>query len=136
MSESADKRPEIAARVTALAGEHRDVHFRRVLFGRLSEHLRLIGEHARAAVDLLENAITQIDRNRTQPLPTIRWMLLAAIKGDARIGLTRSEIVDAVHRDYGVLLSPATVTTTLSRMLKAGLVVRRGVRWTPETRGK
>ena len=100
-----------------------------VLLRRLSERLRQIEESAREASFLVQDAVRRIDANRTEPLPVMREMIIAVIQAAGNIGLDRSEIIAAVDLDYGVEISPNTVTTTLLRMQKAGIASRRGRLW-------
>jgi DNA-binding CsgD family transcriptional regulator len=102
---------------------------RRVFLGRLLERLRQIEESARAAVWLVQNEVRRIDANRTEPLPATREMIVSVIKAAGNVGLARAEIITAIDRDYGLDVSPDTVTTTLLRMQKAGLVSRHGLLW-------
>jgi hypothetical protein len=101
----------------------------RVLLGRLLERLTQMEESAREARSLVEDAVRQIDANRTEPLPVAREMIVSVIEAAGDVGLERNEIIAAIDRDYGVEVSPNTVTTTLLRMQKAGLVSRRGRLW-------
>jgi hypothetical protein len=101
----------------------------RVLLGRLLHRLRQMEESAREARSLVQDAVRQIDANRIEPLPVTREMIVSVIEAAGSVGLERNEIIAAIDRDYGADVSPDTVTTTLLRMQKAGLVSRRGRLW-------
>jgi hypothetical protein len=101
----------------------------RVLLGRLLHRLTQMEESASEARSLVQDAVHQIDANRIEPLPVTREMIVSVIEAADKVGLERNEIIAAIDRDYGVDVSPDTVTTTLLRMQKAGLVARRGRLW-------
>jgi hypothetical protein len=109
----------------------------RVKLGRLQRQLRQMAgaarafaEHAGAADAIIQSALDQIDTTRTEPLPVTREMILEVLRAAGRgAALARADIIDAAHRDYGVQLSPNSVTTTLLRMQRAGLVSRDGLYW-------
>jgi hypothetical protein len=56
-------------------------------------------------------------------------MIVAVMRAAGNVGLSRAEIITAIHRDYGSNLPPNTATTTLLRMQRGGLVSRRGLSW-------
>jgi hypothetical protein len=64
-----------------------------------------------------------------EPLPGTRDMILEALQYVSPAGLTRSEIGDAIRRDYGVDVSVNTLTGTLSRMHAARTLRRVGQTW-------
>jgi hypothetical protein len=101
----------------------------RVTLGRLLVHLQEMEDSARAARALVQAAVVQIDANRTERLPPARDMIVAVLQPAGAGGLARTEIIAAVHRDYGVHLQPNTATTTLLRMQQTGLVWREGRFW-------
>jgi hypothetical protein len=110
----------------------------RIKLGRLQERLtqmaaiaRALEENARAAAAIIQSALDQIDSTRTEPLPVTREIILEVLRaaGNGAAALARADIIAAAHRDYGVQLAPNSVTTTLLRMQRAGLVWRDGVYW-------
>jgi hypothetical protein len=101
----------------------------RMMLGRLLDQLTQIEESFRAARELVQDTVYQIDANRTEPLPVTRDMIVAVMREAGNPGLARSDIIAAVHRDYGIQLPPNTTTTTLLRMQRAGLVWRDGLYW-------
>jgi hypothetical protein len=101
----------------------------RIALARLLQHLQQMEQSARAARVVVEDAVAQIDANRTERLPPTRDMIAAVLRVAGKTGLARSEIIDAVRRDYGVQLTPNTATTTLLRMQRVGLVLRRELLW-------
>ena len=101
----------------------------RILLGRLLQHLTQMEQSARAARQLVQDAVTKIDGNRTAHPPVAREMIIRALREGANQGLTRAEIMSGVQRDYGVELAPNTATTTLLRMQKAGLTRKGGLFW-------
>jgi hypothetical protein len=101
----------------------------RVFLGRLLQHLTQMVESSREAQALVQNAVRQADAARREPLPPTREMIISAFEAAGNVGLARAEIIAAIHRDYGIDVSPDTVTTTLLRMQKGSLVTRRGLLW-------
>jgi hypothetical protein len=109
----------------------------RIKLGRLQERLtqmaaiaRAFEENARAAAAIIQSALDQIDSTRTEPLPVTREIILEVLRAAGNgAALARADIIAAAHRDYGVQLAPNSVTTTLLRMQRAGLVWRDGVYW-------
>jgi|SRR5271166_2874528 len=102
---------------------------RRVFLGRLLQRIRQAAESLSEAGSLIEDELRRIDANRTEPLPVTREMIVSVMKAGGHLGLERNQIIASIDRDYGVEVSPDTVTTTLLRMQKAGLVWRRGRLW-------
>jgi hypothetical protein len=98
------------------------------LRNRLS-HFERWGEATRSMYSLLQAELHRLDMNRTKRLPLTRDMIAAVMRAAGNVGLARSEIVAAIERDFGLQISPDTVTTTLLRMQRVGLVARRGVGW-------
>jgi hypothetical protein len=101
----------------------------RVFLGRLLQHLTQLVESSREAQSLVQNAVRQLDADRREPLPGTREMIVSVIEAAGNVGLARAEIIAAIDRDYGLDISPDTVTTTLVRMQKGSLVTRRGLLW-------
>jgi len=109
----------------------------RVKIGRLVEHLTQMEESARShwestrsALGAAQSALDHIDTTRSEPLPVTREMILEVLRAaGADAALARADIIAAVHRDYGVELAPKSVTTTLLRMQRVGLVWRDGLCW-------
>jgi hypothetical protein len=101
----------------------------RLMLGRLSEHLIQMEKSARAAREIVQSAISEIDATRTAQLPTARVMISVILHAAGNQGLTRSDIMAGVKRDFGVPMTPNTATTTLLRMQKARLAFRRGRLW-------
>jgi len=62
-------------------------------------------------------------------LPPVRDMIIVALAYAAPEGLTRSEIAEAIRRDYGTEISVNTLTGTLSRMHAADAIRRAGQTW-------
>jgi hypothetical protein len=67
----------------------------------------------------------------TNPIttPSVREMALTVMRYVAPKGLTRSEMLKAIQRDYGVTVSDNTLTGTLSRMHVSQLIRREGQTW-------
>jgi hypothetical protein len=101
----------------------------RVLLGRLLEHLNHMEQSARAARQLVHDAVVKIDGNRAVQPPVAREMIIRVLRDGQNQGLTRSEIMSGIERDYGVEIAPNTATTTLLRMQKAGLARKAGLYW-------
>jgi hypothetical protein len=108
--------------------ESREIEHRIVL-GRVLQHLTQMEQSARAARQLVQDAVSKIDGNRAAQPPVARDMIIRALREGANQGLTRAEIMSGVHRDYGVEMAPNTATTTLLRMQKAGLARKSGLFW-------
>jgi hypothetical protein len=64
-----------------------------------------------------------------EPLPSTRDMILEALQYAAPGGLSRSEIGDAIRRDYEADVSVNTLTGTLTRMHAARTLRRVGQTW-------
>ena len=101
----------------------------RIALARLLQHLQQMEQSSRAARVVVEDAVAQIDANRTERLPHTRDMIAAVLRAAGNTGLSRAKIIAAVRRDYGVQLTPNTATTTLLRMQRVGLVLRRELLW-------
>jgi hypothetical protein len=101
----------------------------RIVLGRLLEHLTQMEHSARAARAIIQNAMAEIETNRTERLPVAREMIIAVLQASGNEGLSRSEIMAGVDRDYGVPITANTATTTLLRMQRAGLASRFGLLW-------
>jgi hypothetical protein len=101
----------------------------RIVLGRLLEHLTQMEQSVRAARAIVQNAVAEIKTNRTERLPVARDMIIAVLRASENEGLSRSEIMAAVDRDYGVPITANTTTTTLMRMQRAGLASRGGLYW-------
>ena len=101
----------------------------RIVLGRLLEHLTQMEHSARAARAIIQNAMAEIETNRTERLPVAREMIIAVLRASGNEGLSRSEIMAGVDRDYGVPITANTTTTTLMRMQRAGLASRFGLLW-------
>jgi hypothetical protein len=101
----------------------------RIMLGRLLEQLVQMEASAHSARALVQNEIYRLDMSRNTPLPVTRDMITAAMRAAGNSGLTRSEIIAAIRRDYGIELPPNTATTTLLRMRRAGLVQRDEFSW-------
>jgi hypothetical protein len=101
----------------------------RIALARLLQRLQQMGESVHAAAVVVQDAVDQIDANRTERLPPTRDMIATVLRAGGNTGLPRSEIIAAVRRDYGVQLTPNTATTTLLRMQEGGLVLRRKLLW-------
>jgi hypothetical protein len=56
-------------------------------------------------------------------------MIITALRKAENQGLSRSEIIAAVNRDYGVKMPANTATTTLLRMQNAGLASKHRILW-------
>jgi hypothetical protein len=112
-----------------MSTESREIEHRIVL-GRVLQHLTQMEQSARAARQLVQDAVSKIDGNRTAAQPPVaREMIIRALREGANQGLTRAEIMSGIHRDYGVEMAPNTATTTLLRMRKAGLARKSGLFW-------
>jgi hypothetical protein len=101
----------------------------RIALARLLEPLEQMEQSDRGTRAGVQDAVVQIDANRTERLPPTRDMIAAVLRAAANTGLPRSEIITAVRRDYGVQLTPNTATTTLLRMQRVDLVLRRELLW-------
>jgi hypothetical protein len=101
----------------------------RIMLGRLLERLTQMEESARSARDLVQTEIYRLDATRSQPLPVTRDMIVTVMRAARNTGLTRADIIAAIHRDYGFELPPNTATTTLLRMRQVKVVRRDGGRW-------
>jgi hypothetical protein len=99
----------------------------RVMLGRLLENMQAAHETQGAAIAALRSIILQLDTSGQVKVPPVRDMIAEALASNP--GLTRAEIMQVSRRDYGVDLSPNTVTGTLARMRKERLVRRRGQLW-------
>ena len=100
------------------------------MLGRLLEHLTQMERSAQAARAIVQIAVNEIDANRSQRLPVARDMIIAVMRAAGNVGLSRSDIIAAIKRDYGVDIPPNTVTGTLLRMQRAGLARQPGyVEW-------
>jgi len=99
----------------------------RVMLGRLLESMQSAHQAQGEAIAALRAVITQLDASGEIKVPPVRDMILEALAGNP--GLSRAEIMQIVWRDYGVDLSPNTVTGTLARMRKDRQVRRRGQLW-------
>ncbi len=65
----------------------------------------------------------------SNPPPPVREMIVMALEYAAPRGLSRSQIGDAIRRDYGVTVPPNTLTGTLYRLQTSGMVKREGQTW-------
>ena len=101
----------------------------RIVLGRLLEHLTQMEHSARAARAIIKDAMAEIATNRTERLPVAREMIIAVLRASGNEGLSRSEVIAGVDRDYGVPMTANTATTTLLRMQRAGLASRGGRFW-------
>ena len=94
----------------------------RITLGRLLEHLKQMEKSARAAREIVQDAVAEIDVDITRRgRPVAREMIITALRAADNQGLSRAEILAAVHRDFGVEMAANTATTTLLRMQNAGL---------------
>ena len=101
----------------------------RIALARLLQRVQQMEEGFRAVGVVLQDAVAQIDANRTERLPPTRDMIATVLRASGNTGLPRSGIIAAVRRDYGVQLTPNTATTILLRMQEGGLVLRRKLLW-------
>ncbi len=97
---------------------------------RLARLLESLERQHLATVMLLQGCLEEVKAAAVEdPLPPAREMIIQALQYAAPHGLSRSDILAAIRRDYGVEVSANTLTGTLSRMHAANLVRRVGQTW-------
>src|SRR5690349_14888774 len=95
----------------------------RINLARLLESVEQQAALLRACIQDLAN------ETASTPPPPVREMIVTALEYAAPQGLSRSQIGNAIHRDYGVTIPPNTLTGTLYRLQTTGVVKRDGQTW-------
>jgi hypothetical protein len=103
----------------------------RVMLGRLLQSLEKAHNAQGDALDTLRAIIAQTDASGQVKIPPVREMIRDVLLDNYAFGMNRSEIINQIRRDYGVDMSPNTVTGTLARMQREKIVLRRGQIWFP-----
>ena len=61
----------------------------RILLGRILEHLTQMEQSVRVARELVQDAVSRIDRNRSVRPPTAREMIIRVLREEGAEGLSR-----------------------------------------------
>jgi hypothetical protein len=80
-------------------------------------------------ITALRGTVAEIRAANAITTPPVREMITSVLQYSAPNGLSRSEIIKAIQRDYGVVVLDNTLTGTLSRMHVSRLIRRTGQTW-------
>jgi hypothetical protein len=100
------------------------------------QHAARVAMQMARRIELIEQQITELrgtvaEIRAANPVtaPPVREMITSVLQYAVPKGLSRSEIIRAIYRDYGVVVLDNTLTGTLSRMHVAQFVRRTGQTW-------
>ena len=91
----------------------------------IARRIELIEEQ----VASLRGAVAELRAANPTTAPPVREMILSSLEYAAPKGLTRSDMIKSIRRDFGMTISDNTLTGTLSRMHVSELIRREGQTW-------